>query len=70
MSGIKLGKIQLPDIQRGWVWEDERIIAIIASITNNFPVGAAMFLEYGNEMFVLNTELLKDHHLKVKFRQN
>ena len=49
MSGIELGKIQLPDFQRGWVWEDERIKALIASITNNFPVGAAMFLEYGNE---------------------
>lgn len=49
MSGIESGKIQLPDFQRGWVWEDERIKALIASITNNFPVGAAMFLEYGNE---------------------
>ena len=49
MAGIESGKIQLPDFQRGWVWEDERIKALIASITNNFPVGAAMFLEYGNE---------------------
>lgn len=49
MAGIDSGKIQLPDFQRGWVWEDERIKALIASITNNFPVGAAMFLEYGNE---------------------
>ena len=49
MSGIESGKIQLPDFQRGWVWEDERIKALIASITNNFPVGAAMFLEYGYE---------------------
>lgn len=49
MTGIDSGKIQLPDFQRGWVWEDERIKALIASITNNFPVGAAMFLEYGNE---------------------
>lgn len=49
MSGINEGKTQLPDFQRGWVWEDNRIQALIASITNNFPVGAAMFLEYGNE---------------------
>ncbi len=28
--------------------DDNRIKALIASITNNFPVGAAMFLEYGN----------------------
>lgn len=49
MFGINEGKIQLPDFQRGWVWEDNRIQALIASITNNYPVGAAMFLEYGNK---------------------
>lgn len=48
MSDIKDGKIQLPDFQRGWVWEDRRIQALIASITCGYPVGAAMFLEYGN----------------------
>ena len=49
MKDIGAGKIQLPDFQRGWVWDDTRIRKLIASITQNFPVGAAMFLEYGNE---------------------
>lgn len=49
MDGIHYGKIQLPDFQRGWVWDDNRIKGLIASITNGYPVGAAMFLEYGNE---------------------
>ena len=49
MSTIHTGKTQLPDFQRGWVWDDSRIKALIASITNGYPVGAAMFLEYGNE---------------------
>lgn len=48
MKDIGAGKIQLPDFQRGWVWDDNRIRGLIASITQNFPVGAAMFLEYGN----------------------
>ena len=48
MQSIHTGKAQLPDFQRGWVWDDDRIMALIASITCNFPVGAAMFLEYGN----------------------
>ncbi len=48
MKSIEAGNAQLPDFQRGWVWDDNRIKALIASITNNFPVGAAMFLEYGN----------------------
>lgn len=49
MISINKGAIQLPDFQRGWVWEDGRIKALIASITNNYPVGAAMFLEYGKD---------------------
>lgn len=49
MKLIDLGRVQLPDFQRGWIWEDHRIKALIASITNNFPVGAAMFLEYDNQ---------------------
>lgn len=48
MKDIDTGNIQLPDFQRGWVWDDSRIRGLIASITQNFPVGAAMFLEYGN----------------------
>lgn len=48
MNSISNGQTQLPDFQRGWVWEDHRIQALIASITNNYPIGAAMFLEYGN----------------------
>lgn len=49
MKTIHAGATQLPDFQRGWVWDDNKIRALIASITCNFPVGAAMFLEYGNE---------------------
>ncbi|MBQ9812147.1 MAG: DUF262 domain-containing protein [Thermoguttaceae bacterium] len=49
MNSILSCKSQLPDFQRGWVWDDDRIRALIASITNNYPVGAVMFLQYGNE---------------------
>lgn len=44
---IDSGKIQLPDFQRGWVWDDYRIKALIESIMNSYPVGALMFLGYG-----------------------
>lgn len=49
MKAVDEGKIQLPDFQRGWVWDDYRIRALAASITNNYPVGAVMFLEYGSD---------------------
>lgn len=49
MREVDSGAAQLPDFQRGWVWDDGRIRALILSVIHNFPVGAAMFLEYGNE---------------------
>lgn len=49
MKEVDNGAAQLPDFQRGWVWDDGRIRALILSVIHNFPVGAAMFLEYGNE---------------------
>lgn len=39
------GSIQLPDFQRSWVWDEERIKSLIASISQAFPVGALMTLE-------------------------
>lgn len=47
LRDISDGTTQLPDFQRGWVWDDERIRALIASITCSYPVGAVMFLECG-----------------------
>ena len=44
------GTIQLPDFQRDWVWDDNRIKALIVSLANNYPVGAVMFLETGGEI--------------------
>ena len=40
------GKSQLPDFQRSWVWDDMRICKLIESLTSDFPMGAAMFLDY------------------------
>jgi hypothetical protein len=39
------GKMQLPDFQRSWVWDEDRIKSLIASISRAFPVGALMTLE-------------------------
>jgi len=49
LRAISEGRNQLPDFQRGWVWDDNRIKALIASISNSYPVGALMFLEYGGD---------------------
>src|SRR4051812_5302930 len=43
------GDIQLPDFQRGWVWDDEHIRSLIASVASAYPIGAVMMLETGGE---------------------
>lgn len=47
------GKIQLPDFQRSWVWAEDRILSLIASISSAFPIGALMTLEsnHGSTIF-------------------
>lgn len=42
---IDKGKIQLPDFQRGWVWDDLHIRSLIASVSLAYPIGAVMMLE-------------------------
>ena len=37
----------LPDFQRSWVWDEDRIKSLIASISRAFPVGALMSLDTG-----------------------
>lgn len=49
LSDIVECKIQLPDFQRGWVWDDEHIRSLMVSIARSFPIGAIMLLENGGE---------------------
>lgn len=44
------GVLQLPDFQRSWVWDEDRIKSLIASISRAFPVGALMTLDSGGEV--------------------
>ncbi len=49
LDEIIIGKLQLPDFQRGWVWDDEHIRSLLVSIARSFPIGAVMLLESGGE---------------------
>ena len=37
-----------PDFQRGWVWDDDHIASLLASISLSYPIGAVMTLQTGN----------------------
>jgi len=51
LDSIASGQIQLPDFQRGWVWDDNHIRSLIASLSLSYPIGAVMFLEAGGVPF-------------------
>ena len=43
------GRTQLPDFQRGWVWDDDHVKSLLASISLGYPIGAVMMLRTGGE---------------------
>lgn len=43
------GSTQLPDFQRGWVWDDDHVRSLLASISLGYPIGAVMMLRAGGE---------------------
>jgi hypothetical protein len=47
LEDCQCGVMQLPDFQRSWVWDEDRIKSLIASVSRSFPVGALMSLNIG-----------------------
>ena len=50
LEDVGNGKIQLPDFQRGWVWDDDRVKGLLVSISRGFPIGAVMTLDAGGDV--------------------
>lgn len=48
LDQARSGVLQLPDFQRGWVWDDNHIGSLLASISVSYPIGAVMTLQTGN----------------------
>ncbi len=53
------GALQLPDFQRNWVWDDDHIRSLLASISLSYPIGAVMTLAAGNPEVNFKTRLLE-----------
>ena len=47
LEAAQSGKLQLPDFQRGWVWDEDRIASLVASVVRRFPIGALLTLKTG-----------------------
>jgi hypothetical protein len=44
------GSVQLPEFQRDYVWSEEAVVSLLASIANGYPVGALLLFERGGEV--------------------
>ena len=43
------GVIQLPDFQRGYKWDEERVRQLLITVLRGHPMGVVMLLETGND---------------------
>jgi hypothetical protein len=49
LSEVRDGKAQLPEFQRDWVWPDQNMISLLASVSLAYPVGTLMLLRAGGD---------------------
>ena len=59
LSDVGQGAVQLPDFQRSWVWDDDHIKSLLASISLSYPIGAVMTLQTGNADVLFQPRLLE-----------
>lgn len=50
LKEVGAGHAQLPEFQRGWVWPDKNIAALLASISLGYPAGTLMMLRTGGDV--------------------
>lgn len=49
MQWTTTGKIQLPDFQREFKWDDDRIRSLLVTVLRGHPLGVVMLLKTGND---------------------
>ena len=60
LKDVRSGKIRLPDFQRDWKWDVDRIASLLASVSLGYPVGVVMLLETGGADVQFATRLVSD----------
>lgn len=58
LKPVGAGAIRLPDFQRDWKWDVDRISSLLASVSLGYPVGVVMLLETGGTEVQFATRLI------------
>jgi len=66
LRSIQEGKTQLPDFQRGWVWDDGHIRSLLASVSLSYPIGTVMLLMTGDGHIRFRPRLIEGVHLPTR----
>src|SRR5438105_1093967 len=64
LKATSAGRYQLPEFQRGWVWDDAHITSLLASVSLSYPIRAVMMLETGNPAVRFKPRLVEGVHLE------
>ena len=56
MSEAHTGRLQLPDFQRSYVWRDDDVQNLIASVAKGYPIGAFLSMQTGGEVIPFQSE--------------
>ncbi|MBW4659693.1 MAG: DUF262 domain-containing protein [Drouetiella hepatica Uher 2000/2452] len=64
LRGIEQGRIQLPDFQRNWVWDDTQVRGLLGSISLAYPVGVVILLQLGNPKVRFKPRLPEGVHIE------
>ena len=69
LGQAKRGELQLPEFQRDWVWEDERITSLLVSVSLSHPIGALMTLQTGGDEVRFASRTLQGVDAKTATRE-
>lgn len=53
------GTLQLPDFQRGYKWDEERIRSLLVTVLRGHPLGVVMMLKTGNDQIRFKPRLVE-----------
>ena len=68
LDEVESGRMQLPDFQRGWVWNDERIRQLLASVSQKYPIGTIMTVSVGGDV-MLKSNLVEGVRANLRLLQ-
>jgi uncharacterized protein with ParB-like and HNH nuclease domain len=53
LDSIERGELAIPDFQRSFLWSDQQVVSLLATVLNGWPAGSLLLMRGGAGMFRL-----------------